>query len=335
MLNVDKISIHSSIIQRRIPMRSLPHTMMLSVLTLALCQTVAYAAPQTNKKAPPSVASVLAASQKSDWRPLDPNHTLYMELPQGRVVIELAPEFAPETVANILTYTKEKYYDNTAVIRVQDGYVVQWADPEREDFEGNTIQTERTKSLGSAKTTLPLEAGVPYAANKPFTVLPDGDGYADQAGFVNGFAAARDRGEQKAWLAHCYGTVGVGRDNAADSGNAAELYAVIGHAPRHLDRNVTIVGRVVQGIELLSSLPRGKGPAGFYQTRAEQTPISTVRLASTVPAAQRTNLEVLKTDTDTFSKLIAAKRDIASDWHVHTPHKIELCNVPLPVRAVK
>jgi peptidylprolyl isomerase len=92
---------------------------------------------------------------------------------------------------------------------------------------------------------------------------------------------------------------------------------------------------VVQGIELLSSLPRGKGPAGFYQTRAEQTPISTVRLASTVPAAQRTNLEVLKTDTDTFSKLIAAKRDIASDWHVHTPHKIELCNVPLPVRAVK
>jgi peptidylprolyl isomerase len=57
--------------------------------------------------------------------------------------------------------------------------------------------------------------------------------------------------------------VGAGRDDPPES-DGTELYAVIGHAPRQLDRNVALVGRVLQGIELLSSLPRGSGEMGFY-----------------------------------------------------------------------
>jgi len=37
------------------------------------------------------------------------------------------------------------------------------------------------------------------------------------------------------------------------------MYAVIGNAPRQLDRNVALVGRVLKGWSLLSSLPRGSG----------------------------------------------------------------------------
>src|SRR6202000_1894163 len=95
-----------------------------------------------------------------------------------------------------------------------------------------------------------------------FKPLPDVDGYAPKAGFDAGFAVASD-GERE-WMVHCYGAVGVGRDLKPDTGDGSELYAVIGQAPRHLDRNITVVGRVVQGMELLSALPRGGETMGFY-----------------------------------------------------------------------
>jgi hypothetical protein len=43
--------------------------------------------------------------------------------------------------------------------------------------------------------------------------------------------------------------IGAGREVKADSGGGAELYVVIGQAPRHLDRNVTVVGRGLQGMD--------------------------------------------------------------------------------------
>src|SRR3546814_1513538 len=82
----------------------------------------------------------------------------------------------------------------------------------------------------------------------------------------------------------CYGAVGVGRNMSPDTGSGAELYAVIGHAPRHLDRNIAVVGRVISGIEHLSSLPRGTEALGFYKTEAERTPIASIRIASELPS---------------------------------------------------
>jgi peptidylprolyl isomerase len=134
------------------------------------------------------------------------------------------------------------------------------------------------------------------------------------------------------WLVHCYGMVGAGRDVAANSGGGTELYVVTGHAPRHLDRNATLIGRVVQGIELLSALPRGTGPLGFYERPEERAPIKTIRVAADVPAAERSALEVMRTDTPTFQKLIESRRNRPEDWfHVQAGH-IELGNVPIPVR---
>jgi peptidylprolyl isomerase len=63
---------------------------------------------------------------------------------------------------------------------------------------------------------------------------------------------------------------------------------VIGQSPRQLDRNMSMVGRVVQGMELLSVLPRGTGPLGFYEKPEQRTPIKAIRLASQVPAGERT-----------------------------------------------
>ncbi len=271
---------------------------------------------------PPGMTQVLAASKASDWRPLDPENTLYMELPAGRVVIELAPAFAPLHVRNIKKLVKAGYFDGLAVIREQDNYVAQWGDPEN----------RHPLPEGIGKTAPEFDAVL--AQNLPFTKLPDGDVYAPEAGFSDGFPMARSASQKRMWLAHCYGMVGVGRDVEADTGSGAELYAVIGHAPRHLDRNVALVGRVVKGMELLSGLPRGSGDVGFYTAAEHPLPIKSVRIAADVPPAERTQLEVLRTDTPTFTALIESRRNRPEDFFKVQAHRIELCNVPLPVREM-
>jgi peptidylprolyl isomerase len=272
---------------------------------------------------PPSMTQVLAASKASDWRPLDPENTLYMELPAGRVVIELAPAFAPVHVRNIKKLAKARYFDGLAIIREQDNYVAQWGDPEN----------RHPLPDGIGKTAPEFDAVL--AQSLPFTKLPDGDVYAPEVGFSDGFPMARSASEKRMWLAHCYGMVGVGRDVDADTGSGAELYAVIGHAPRHLDRNVTLVGRVLKGMELLSGLPRGSGDLGFYTAAEHPLPIKSVRIAADVPPGERTNLEVLRTDTPTFNALIESRRNRPEDFFKVQAHRIELCNVPLQVREIK
>jgi peptidylprolyl isomerase len=278
--------------------------------------TTAEAAP------PPSMTQVLAASKASDWRPVNPENTLVMELPTGRVLIELAPAFAPLHVRNIKKLAKAGYFDGLAIIREQDNYVAQWGDPEN----------RHPLPDGIGKTAPEFDAVL--AQNLPFTKLPDGDVYAPEVGFSNGFPMARSASEKRMWLAHCYGMVGVGRDVDADTGSGAELYAVIGHAPRHLDRNVALVGRVLKGMELLSGLPRGSGDLGFYTAAEHPLPIKSMRIAADLPPAERTNLEVLRTDTPTFNALIESRRNRPEDFFKLQAHHIELCNVPLQVREV-
>ena len=269
----------------------------------------------------PSMADILARSPAGDWRTLDPGNTLYLQLPTGRVVIELAPTFAPNHVANIKQLVHDGYFDGLAIVRVQDNYVVQWADPDEK------------RSVGSAHKTLKAEFTRTYDDSLDFTPLPDPDTYAAETGISSGFPTARDPATHTAWLAHCYGMVGAGRDNGADTGGGTELYAVIGHAPRQLDRNVTLVGRVVQGIDLLSAMPRGTEALGFYKTAAERIPIKSVRLASDVPAAERLNLEALRTDSETFKVLLQSRRFRKDDWYLVPAGHLDLCNVPLPVRV--
>jgi peptidylprolyl isomerase len=267
-----------------------------------------------------SMAEILAASPASAWRALNDEHTLYMDLPGGRVVIELLPALAPRTVANIEALARLHFFDGLSILRVQDNYVAQWGDPDAVRKVPENMQKlapEFSVALGAAA----------------FTPLPDHDGYAPQVGFVDSFAAARDPATGMAWLTHCYAAVGVGRDNDPASGNGSELYAVIGNAPRHLDRNVTVVGNVRQGIELLSSLPRGTAAMGFYDKPAQRVMISSMQLASEMPLAQRLRLEVLRSDSPTFTALIAARRNRHDDWYLRPAGYIELCNVPLPVRS--
>jgi peptidylprolyl isomerase len=275
-------------------------------------------APAQAKK-PLTAAEVLSASSPADWRALDPQNTLYMELPAGRVIIELAPEFAPRHVANVIALARGHYFDGLAILRAQDNYVVQWGD------------ADGKKAVGEAQRTLPAEFERPLRG-LTLTKLPDPDTYAPQVGFVDGFPAAADPGIGRAWPVHCYGMVGAGRDNDVDSGGGTELYVVIGQAPRHLDRNVTLLGRVVRGMELLAVMPRGSGQLGFYEHPEQRVPIKSLQVASDVPVAQRTELEVLRTDTPTFQAYIATRRNRLEEWFKVPAGRVDVCNIPIPAR---
>lgn len=296
----------------------------MNVVRLIVVVALLAAVPVMADEMPATMAAVLEASTEADWESVPQERLLYLFLDSGTVVFELAPQFAPKHVANVRTLAAEGYWDGLAVVRAQDNYVVQWGDPHAD--------TAAARSYGSATDRIDGEffrdpEGLDY---RP---IDSNDAYAETVGFVDGFPAGSDG--ERLWLAHCYGMLGAGRANAADSGSGAELYVVTGHAPRHLDRNATLFGRVLHGIELLSSLPRGGGPLGFYADEKKRVPLRRMRLGTDLDEDEQMQLRRLRTDTQTFARLVDVRRHRQEEWFIDPAGHIELCNVPLPVRTAR
>jgi peptidylprolyl isomerase len=270
---------------------------------------------------PVTPAQIIADAPASAWKTIPAEDLLVIELGEGgRAIIQLAPDFASVHVANIRALGRAGWWKGSAIYRVQDNYVVQW---------------------GRNESETPLPAGVvarppaEYArALKGLDVLPLGypDPYAPNAGFALGWPVGYDAKEGVASLAHCYGYVGVGRGLSPDTGTGGELYAVIGHSPRHLDRNIAVVGRVIAGIEKLSSLPRGTGNLGFYEERSSDVPIADIRIASQLPPGERPSFQYLDTASASFAAYVRASANRSDDFFIRPAGGVDLCNAPVPVR---
>src|SRR6187397_798456 len=177
-------------------------------LALACAVPVVVQADEPAAKKPLATAEIVAQSKPADWRPLDPENTLYLELASGRVVMELAPEYAPKHVANVKALAREGYFDGLAFLRSQDNYVVQWGDPNGDD-------KDKQRPMKNGQRALKAEFDRPWGKSLAFTPLGNVDGYAPEGGFSGGFPAARDVQNGRAWLAHCYGMLGAGRGDTA------------------------------------------------------------------------------------------------------------------------
>ena len=301
-----------------------------TLLAFTLASLLALPALADEAKPTPTTKELLAQSRPQEWRTPDPSNLIDMELPGGHVLIELAPDFTPLHAANIRTMVHEHYFDGLAIVRVQDNFVTQWDDPAADDEDKAHI-----KPLGTAKKTLPPEFTRAMDAKLEWTPLPDGDVYAPQVGFSEGFPVARDPVAGREWIAHCYGTGGVARDVGPETGNGSALYAIIGQAPRGLDRNLAVAGRVIEGMELLSAMPRGPAPMGFYTDTSQRVKIQSMRLAADMSRAERPKIEVLRTDSPTFAKLIEAKRNRRDAFYTVPAGKIDLCSIGIPSREAK
>jgi peptidylprolyl isomerase len=68
-------------------------------------------------------------SQAAEAQGTDLENTIYLDLKQGRVVIQMLPDLAPEHVARIKTLARQGFYDNTPFHRVIDNFMAQGGDP--------------------------------------------------------------------------------------------------------------------------------------------------------------------------------------------------------------
>ena len=269
----------------------------------------------------PTPTDVVAAAPTTAWKTIPADDLLVMDLAKGgRVVIQLAPAFAPVHVANIKALARGNYWNGASVYRVQDDYVAQWG------------LNESDKPWPSGVRAKPPAEYTRQFKGLPIKPLGSPDAYAPGAGFSNGWPIAYNQRANWANLAHCYASVGVGRDLSPDTGTGGELYAVIGNAPRQLDRVIALVGRVVDGIENLSSLTRGTEALGFYKDKAQYVPIASIRLASDMPTADRPSYEYMDTKSASFASYLKVRANRHDDFYIRPAGGVDLCNVQVPVR---
>jgi peptidylprolyl isomerase len=331
---------------------------LLASAALALTFTVPLSAQDTEPKGAPSPNEIVAAALASEWMRIAPEDLLVMTLAPDaegdprQVVIQLMPApFSQGWVDNIRLFARSGWYDNISVNRVQDNYVVQWGDPNYDNPEATgemKALPERLRVMGEGEYVTPIKCDYVSPANENDfqrfcdpgfgAVLPTRDPYVSngETGFSGGWPLAANINitEGFVWPTHCYGMVGVGRNYSPDTGSGAELYTVIGHAPRHLDRNIALVGRVIEGMEHLSSLPRGKGELGFYAEfeQDKRPPIQTVRVASDLPAAEQPKFEYLSTESKTFADYAGARANRRDPFFIVPAGGADICNIPVPIR---
>ncbi|MFN4112526.1 MAG: peptidylprolyl isomerase [Sphingomonadaceae bacterium] len=337
---------------------------MIRTLASALALTAAFWAPlPLTAQEPQALApgEIVTRASAEEWVAIPAEDLLVMTLapdadgnPRQVVIQLMPPPFSEGWVHNIRLFARSGWYDGISVNRVQDNYVVQWGDPNYDNPEASgQVKTlpEGLKVMGGAeyivsvfrdgvqelpaKPTMIADSAHPPMRLAPVAAAWGADTYAPSTGFWSGWPLGIS--DQSNWPIHCYGMVGVGRNYSPDTGSGAELYTVIGHAPRHLDRNIALVGRVIEGMEHLSSLPRGRGELGFYAAHevAKRTPILTVRVASDLTASAQPRFEYLSTDSDTFSRYADARANRRDPFFIVPAGGADICNIPVPVRRLQ
>ena len=289
--------------------------------------------------------AVVASAAPGEWITIPPEDLLVMTLApdaqgqQREVVIQLLPPpYSQGWVANVRTLARANWWDGLDVYRVVDNFVAQWGDGEDERPDPKPLppgiaavpETQYTVPVPPGDLLAGSAADILARAGLAGSVALSRDPYAPITAFANGWPVGLTFDSQ--WPVHCYGTVGVARDLSPDTGTGAELYAIIGHAPRHLDRNLAVVGRVIEGMEHLARLPRGTADLGVYATDEEHTQIETVRLVSDLAPAEQPAFQYLDTGSATFARYVAVREARADEFYRVPAGGVDVCAVQVPVR---
>lgn len=305
------------------------HALALAALALAACSSV----PASSLAETPAPA---AAPAGPDWRAVDPENLVLIELATGTVAVELFPEAAPAHVARMRELLAEGFYDGEAFYRV---------------IEGHVAQAGREFPMASKPwSNLAFEAERAVSADG-FTPHGNADLFAPEIGHRSGFAVGRE-GTQE-WLLNCPGALGMARDEAVDTGNTEIFFPLLPR--RYLDRNYTIFGRVIAGMEHIDRLPRvepsteeemnalfgedeplAQQIAQYRRAKLDQNYIVSARLASSLPEADRPAYEVMNTEGAAWAALKESKRNYAAipAFVSPPPQVLDICTLPVPARLV-
>jgi peptidylprolyl isomerase len=249
-----------------------------------------------------------------EWRTVEPENLVVMDVAYGRILIELAPEFAPNHAERFRALVRAKFYDGQSFYRVIDGFVAQGGIGEGDDKkapEWPPLKAEFDRAIGD---------------DIAFTPLGSPDLFADEVGHVDGFPVGRDWKNGRMWVLHCPGTIAMARDNDPDSGGT-EFYIPIGHAPRRLDRNLTAFGRVLEGMQYVQKLNRGdpKVESGVIQDASKRDAIVRVQMAADMEAGERPWMQVTDTTSKEFEDYKAQRRNPAPDFYKRPAANLDIC----------
>ncbi len=267
------------------------------------------------------------------WRDVDPENLVLIDNKYGQIAIELAPWAAPEHVKRFKALVRAHFYDGLSFYRVIDGFVVQFG-----IGEGTAATAARpiTPEVKARWPALKAEFEVPVDPKLPYSALGSPDLFVPEPGHIDGFTVGRDPKTHTQWIVNCYGTIGFARDNEADTATT-EVYIVAGQVPHRLDRNLSMVGRVIWGMGNAQRVERGD-PAvesGVIQESGRADKITRAVVAADLPAAQRPHFQVLRTESETFAQQKQEHRVVTNPFfHHHPPEILDLCLMPVPVRKV-
>ncbi|MCE9521867.1 MAG: peptidylprolyl isomerase [Alphaproteobacteria bacterium] len=266
------------------------------------------------------LASASVAARADEWRTVEPENLVVMDVTYGRILIELSPEFAPNHAERFRKLVRAKFYDGQSFYRVIDGFVAQGG-----IGEGDDKKTPEWPPLKAEFDRKILNDVV-------FTPLGSPDLFADEVGHVDGFPVGRDWKNGRMWLLHCPGTVAMARDNDPDSGGT-EFYVPIGHGPRRLDRNLTAFGRVLEGMQYLQKLNRGDPTveSGVIQDAAKRDPIVRVQMAADMAKSERPSIQVTDTTSKEFADYKAQRRNPAPEFYKNPSPNLDICAFNAPV----
>jgi peptidylprolyl isomerase len=263
------------------------------------------------------------AAKDPTWREVDPDNLVFIELFEGQVVLELNPQFAPKTVTQFRKLVQQRFYNGLSFYRVIYGFLAQ----------GGV-----GSDLGEISLVPMIDAYFDTKRNDdvPFTRVQKNDLFADETGFITGFATARDLSDNTIWLTHCPGAVAMARNDSPDS-SRTDFYIVIGQAPRYLDRNMNVFARVIEGMDVVQQIKRGPvNENGIFQDDTSSSRIRSMRLASDIPKKERLSGFVVDTSSKGFEQYLESRRDRKQKFFHNKPAAVlDICQVPVASRTTK
>lgn len=259
---------------------------------------------------------ILEQAADDIWRPLDPENTLYMFLPAGTVIIELRPDFAPGHVERIKELVNEGFYDGLNFHRVIEGFMAQGGDPKGDGTGGSDkpdIAAEFTRDSSEVQhhTVIGRDRIAPrvgFADGMPFGAEPAG---------VRVFRAD-DR--VNVWPLHCPGVMSMARSGDPNSANS-QFFLMIGDSRLNLDKRYTGWGWIVDGFEASRRIVRGEPPS-------RPTPIIRMQMQADVDPARLKDIQVMRTDSETFIRYLKAAEQITENGFVK-----DMCSIKVPIKV--
>lgn len=265
------------------------------------------------------VLSTLAPIAKSEEFRLIPSETLaIISTTEGKIYVELSPDFAPRHVKRFTSLATKGLYNDTAFYRVIEGFVAQ----------GGPADSDLVKDL----TALKLESEL-STENLNYSVVQEQDLFAPFTGFTSGFAIGLNKDKSQSWLLHCPGTVAFARGNEADSATS-DFYITIGQAPRYLDKIMTIFGRVVFGMDVVQRIKRAPyDSGGIFEDSTKASQILSIILSSELPEAKRPVISIEKTEGAAFTEKLKNRKYRSHPFFFEKPPAVlDACQVPLKVK---